>query len=324
MTYRNNFMKSFIFSLIFLFSFIPALQAGSVFDFDEEKLLTDIYWQKVQALAKDKTPKVALVLGGGGARGFSHIGVFKVLQEENIPVDLVVGTSVGSIIGAFYCAGVPVNKLEDSAKDVNWKSVSNFGVHSIVSLMLNENLLSNEQLEEFIKKNIGDVRFDQLKVPLVCVATDLNTGERILLREGSVSSAVRASATIPGFFKPVEYRQRYLVDGGLSENIPVNVAKLFDPDVTIAVAVSADITKHTTENVLSTLMQAIYIQGSVLDNENIRMADVVIRPDVGSLAADDLKHAYQTIDKGFDAARDAAPEIKKDIIRKTNAKYLLE
>ena len=106
------------------------------------------------------------------------------------------------------------------------------------------------------------------------MATDLNTGERILLRNGSVAFAVRASSTLPGFFKPVEYRQRYLVDGGLAENIPVGVAKLFDPDVIIAVLVSADITKNTTNNVLSTLIQAIYIQGRVLDQENLASADL--------------------------------------------------
>ena len=317
-------MKPFIISIILFFSFISVSYAGSAFDFDEDKFLTDMYWHKVKNLPEDKRPKVALVLGGGGARGFAHIGVLRVLEGENIPVDLVVGTSIGSIAGAFYCAGVPVNKLEDVAKDVNWKSISNFGIPSIVSMFMNENLLSNEQLEKFIQKNIGDVRFDQLKIPLVCVATDLNTGERILLREGSVSFAVRASATIPGFFKPVEYRQRYLVDGGLAENIPVNVAKLFDPDVIIAVAVSADITKNTTENVFSTLMQSIYIQGSVLDHENLQMADVVIRPDVGSLPAADLKHAYSTVDKGASAARQSVSEIKKSIIGKTKESYLLE
>jgi len=317
-------MKKFISFLLLFFSFISVSYAGSAFDFDEEKFLTDMYWQKVMNLPKDKRPKVALVLGGGGARGFAHIGVLKTLQEENIPVDLVVGTSIGSIAGAFYCAGVPINKLEDTAKDVNWKAISNVGIPSIVSMLMNENLLSNEHLEKFIEKNIGDVRFDQLKIPLVCVATDLNTGERILLREGSVSFAVRASATIPGFFKPVEYRQRYLVDGGLAENIPVNVATLFDPDVIIAVAVSADITKNTTENVFSTLMQSIYIQGSVLDHENLQAANVVIRPDVGSLPAADLKHAYTTVDKGAEAARQAVYDIKKEIIRKTKESYLLE
>ncbi len=310
--------------MLALLFFASNLKASSIFDFDEEEFYINTHWQKIVNIPKDKRPKIALVLGGGGARGFAHIGVFKVLQEEQIPVDLVIGTSIGSIAGAFYCADISLDKLEGLAKEIDWKSISNFGIPSIISMMVSENLLSNEQMENFIEKNIGDIYFDQLKTPLICVATDLNTGERILLREGNVGFAVRASATIPGFFKPVEYRQRYLVDGGLIENVPVNVAKLFDADIIIAVAVSADITKHAPKNVLSTLMQSIYIQGSVLDQENLQMADVIIRPDVGDMSASDLKHADEAIDEGFVAAQRALKNIKTVIIKKTQEKYLFE
>ncbi len=317
-------MRKILVLSAFLLFFCSASSASSIFDFDEEEFLTNLLWHRVLKLPDNEKPKVALVLGGGGARGFAHIGVFRVLQEEQVPIDLVVGTSIGSIAGAFYCAGIPVEKIESLAKEINWKTVSNFGVPSIISMFLNEKLLSNKQMEEFIHDNIGDMRFDQLKTPLICVATDLNTGERVLLREGSVSFAARASATMPGFFQPVEYRQRYLVDGGLAENVPVGVAKLFNPDVIIAVAVSADITKNTTDNVFSTLLQAIYIQGSALDQEHLRLADVIIRPSVGEMSSADLKNAYKTIDKGFIATKFALRNIKIAIINKTQEKYLIE
>lgn len=317
-------MKKITFILLSLFFFSFNAFAFSPSEFDEEEFIVNVFWHKVINLPKQKRPGVALVLGGGGARGFAHIGVFKVLEKEKVPVDLVIGTSIGSIAGAFYCAGISLDKVEELAKNINWKSVSNFSAPSIISMLLSEELLSNAQVENFLKKNIGDLRFDELKIPLVCVATDLNTGERILLREGSVAFAARASSTLPGFFKPVEYRQRYLVDGGLAENIPVAVAKLFDPDVIIAVQVSADITKNATNNVFATFMQAIYIQGKVLDTENIAAADILIRPEVGEMSAADLSHAYQTIEKGFSAAKESLKNIKTTIIDNTEESFFFE
>ncbi|MCL2485620.1 MAG: patatin-like phospholipase family protein [Endomicrobia bacterium] len=317
-------LKSIIILISVFFLCIQTSFASSVFDFDEEEFTINSMWNRVLELPKEKAPKIALVLGGGGARGFSHIGVFNVLQAEQVPVDLVVGTSIGSIVGAFYCAGMPMSKAEELAKNFTWKSVSDISATSMLSMLFTENLLSNEKIETFLNENIGDLRFDQLQIPMVCVATDLNTGERVLLRDGSVSFAARASATLPGIFKPVEYRQRYLVDGGLSENVPVNIAKLFDPDIIIAVAVSADISKNSTDNVFETLMQSIYIQGKALDGENLRQADIIIRPEVGEISAIDMAGAYGTIEKGFIAAKKAVKQIKIAIINKTLEKYLIE
>jgi len=317
-------MKKIISLLIIISLSAANVFSASLNEFDEDKFLINFYWEKISSLSENERPKTALVLGGGGARGFAHIGVFRALKEEKIPIDLVVGTSIGSIAGAFYCAGISLDKIEDIAKTIDWNKVSNLGVPSLLSMFLSEKLLSNEKMEKFIYDAMGDLRFDQLKIPLVCVATDLNTGERILLREGSVASAVRASSTVPGIFKPVEYRQRYLVDGGLSENIPVRVAKLFDPDIVIAVAVSADITKNNTDNVFTILMQSIYIQGMAFDEENLRMADVVVRPQVNEISVVDIKKADKIIEKGFIAAKSAIKNIKTAVINKTREKYLFE
>jgi NTE family protein len=195
-----------------------------------------------------------LVLGGGGARGFAHIGVLKILVNNDLPVDLVVGTSIGSIAGAFFCAGIPMSKVEEIAQNVTWTTISNASPVSLAGLLFTDKMLSTAAIEKFIDNNIGDITFDKLKIPLICVATDLNTGEKILLNDGKVAFAVRASATIPGFFEPVPYRQRNLIDGGLSDNIPVGIAKGFNPDIIIAVPVSADITKNNTSSVLLILL----------------------------------------------------------------------
>jgi NTE family protein len=317
-------MKKIISLLIILSLSVPAVFSAEQREFDEDEFLINFYWKKISSLPEGKRPKTALVLGGGGARGFAHIGVFRVLNEEKIPVDLVVGTSMGSIAGAFYCAGISLDKVEELAKTINWNKISNLGAPSLIEMIISEKLLSNEEMEEYIDGAIGDLRFDQLQTPLVCVATDLNTGERILLRDGSVAFAVRASSTLPGIFKPVEYRQRYLVDGGISENIPVSVAELFNPDIMIAVAVPADITKNNTDNVFTILMQSIYIQGRVLDQERLSLADVIIRPQVNEISTVDIKDSGKIIEKGFVSAKGAIKNIKTAIINKTKEKYLVE
>jgi NTE family protein len=310
--------------LLSILLFLAKTSFSVISDFDEEKFLLDILWQKTKTIQESKLPCVALVLGGGGARGFAHVGVLQVFQEEQIPIDLVVGTSIGSIVGALYCAGLSFEHLEDDIKDFDIKDISNFSSTSILKMLLSEHLLSNKKLENFIDEKIGSITFDQLQTRLVCVATDLITGERILLREGNVSFAARASATIPGIFQPVEYNQRYLVDGGLVENIPVGVAKVLKADVIIAVPVSADITKSDISSVFLTLIQAIYIQGQVLDQYNLKIADIIIRPNVGDLNAINFKEAYKTIDKGFIAAKSAVKDIKKAIINKIEESVLIE
>ncbi|MDR1522678.1 MAG: patatin-like phospholipase family protein [Endomicrobium sp.] len=316
--------KTITVSIIFLFFFTPLFSFDSGVDFNEEDFLIDILWRKIEKLDSGKRPKVALVLGGGGARGIAHIGVLRAISKECIPVDLVVGTSVGSLVGAFYCAQVPIEKVCNLAEQFTIGTFSNINYISMFDMLFMDNLFSNQKLEKYMNDIIGNIGFEELKIPLICVATDLNTGEKILLREGSVAFAARASSTIPGIFKPVEYKQRYLIDGGLTENIPVSVAKIFNCDVIIAVSVAADITKNNISTPIEILMQAIYIQGRMFDEYNLDLADIVIRPEVGYLSVLDFKNASCCINKGFIAAKRVIKDIKKIIINKTEEKYLLE
>jgi NTE family protein len=316
-------IKSSVF-IIFVVLFSVYASFAKVQDFNEENFFIDVLWRKAMSVEEKQLPKIALVLGGGGARGFAHIGVLKALQEERIPVSLVVGTSVGSIAGALYCAGASLENLQNDIKDFDVGDISNFSSISLLEMLLTDRLLSNKKLEDFINARIGEVTFNQLQIPLVCIATDLITGERILLREGSVAFAARASSTVPGIFQPVEYNQRYLIDGGLSENIPVSVAKIFKADVIIAIPLSADITKNSVTNIFLTLMQAIYIQGQSLDQYNLSMSDVVISPDVGDLNAANFAGAYKTIDKGYMVTKKSIKEVKIAIINKIPERVLIE
>ncbi|MCB4792679.1 MAG: patatin-like phospholipase family protein [Elusimicrobia bacterium] len=313
---KNKTLSAVI--LIFLLISLP----GYSFALDNEKILTDLLWSRVIALRPPHRPKVALVLGGGGARGFAHIGVLKVLEEEKVPIDIVTGTSVGALIGALYASGLDVNQFEKMSENVGWNDLVNASGPALVNLLLTNQLLSSERMEKYLKKNIRDLRFDELKIKFACVATDIITGERIIFKEGEIVPCVRASATMPGVFEPVEYRHRYLVDGGLVDNIPVDVAKLLGADFIIAVAVSGNFSKNRISNVFMVLTQSINIQGKLLDKDNLGMSDIVIQPDVGDVSAIDLGCSNECIDAGITATRKSVAVLKQMLIKKTSAYYL--
>ena len=316
---KINIKLTFLIAIALIFQLCANVKA-----YDEEKIINNYFWQKAIKLDSRQRPKIALVLGGGGARGLAHIGVLKVLEEEKVPVDIVVGTSVGALIGALYSSGVPIQKIEKIGQDVQWNKVSNLRRTSLLRMIITEQLLSTKKMEDYLSLNIQNKRFDELDKTFACVATDINTGEMIVLKEGDVAFAARASATIPGVFAPVEFRHRYLVDGGLSSNIPTDVAKLLGADIIIAVAVTADISKNNISNVLMTLTQSIYIQGSLLEKDQLKTADIVIKPKVGEVSAIDLNRSEECIDAGISATRKAMPEIKRFIIGKINREKLFD
>ncbi len=308
--------------IIFFISILLAVLCAynTAFCFDQRKFILDFLYYKTINLPKEKRPKIILVLGGGGARGFAHVGVLKALREANVPIDMVVGTSMGAIIGSLYCSGVELEEIEKIATYIKWDDISNLSSVSLLKMLVSEKLLSTQKMEKYINKMIGDKHFFQLNIPFACVATDIKTGEKIIFKEGEVASAARASATIPGIFEPVQYRQRFLVDGGIVENIPVSVAKLFNPDIIITVAVSADITKNSFDNIFVSLFQAIYIQGQQTDKVNLKMSDIIIAPKVNDISAIELNRAVECIDAGFIAGKKSIERIKEFIVEKTYEK----
>jgi NTE family protein len=318
MNKKTAYVK-FLITLLFVISLAyPALPLN------EEEFLTDYLWSRVLKLSPPERPRIALVLGGGGARGLTHIGVLKVLEEEKIPVDIIAGTSVGALVGALYSAGIPLDKIESMADSVGWSDLVDVSGPALAKLLIANSLLSSDKMEQYLQDNIGKVRFDELKIKFACVATDLVTGERIIFREGDVAPAARASATIPGVFQPVEYRHRFLVDGGLLDNIPTDVAELMGADFIIAVTASGDFTKNEISNVFMVLTQSINIQGKILDESRLKKADVVIKPHVGDISVLDLGRSKECINSGVLAAKKAVDEIKKTIIRSTSDYYLFK
>jgi NTE family protein len=281
---------------------------------NEDAFLLDALWSRYRMLSPKDNIKVGIALGGGGARGLAHIGVLKAFEEGDIPVGALAGTSVGALIGSLYAAGIPTSKLEKMAEEIGWSSLTNYSRYSLFRLVLTEERLSTSNMEVYLRKLIGDTRFDQLKIPFACVATDLQTGERVVFRDGEVALAARASATYPGMFEPVEFRHRYLVDGGLVSNLPTDLLTLMDANVIVAVDVTADIAQTQPKSVLEVMNQALYIQSERLAQEELTRANVVIRPKMGNIGAMDLTRSDECIDAGIVAGRRAVPEIKKFIL----------
>lgn len=181
--------------------------------------------------------KVGLVLGGGGARGYAHIGVLKVLEKYNIPVDLIVGASMGSVVGACYASGMTINEIE--------KNALKMGFLKLIQLLdINfpkQGLISGKLIEKYFDELVEGKNFNELKIPLVVTATDIVTGKEIVIKEGSVAKALRASISIPGIFVPVRHDKYVLADGSIINFLPVNIAQEMGANIVIAVDVSSDI-----------------------------------------------------------------------------------
>lgn len=322
----NKTFSAGLVSLVMLASpsgaFPPAPSPGEAHA-TEDQFLLDVLWNQFKLTPSSNRPKIGLVLGGGGARGLAHIGVLKVFEQEGVPIDMVVGTSVGAIVGSLYAAGLPVSIIEHLGEETGWDKLTDFSRASLLRLFLTQNLLSSEKLGRFLTKQIGTRRFDQLTRQFACLATDIRTGERIIFREGDLEPAVRASATIPGAFNPVEYRHRFLVDGGVIDNLPTDVAKMMGADIIIAVQVQTSPYIQKSDSILSTLAQVIMVQGYETARKREELADFVIRPHVGDVSILELGRSQECIDAGLLAARSSLPELKKKILEESFNKWFL-
>lgn len=188
-----------------------------------------------------RKPKIALVLGSGAARGLAHIGVLKVLEEKKIPVDMIVGTSMGALIAGAYAAGLSATQMAEIACETNWLQVAKV---LFPRRLPREGLLDGKGIEEFLMTLVGERKIENMKIPFAAVATDIWTGEEIVLRSGSLVKAIRASLSFPFLFAPVQIGGRFLVDGGVVNPLPINVAQNMGADFTIAVRSTPSADRH--------------------------------------------------------------------------------
>ncbi len=255
-------------------------------------------------------PKIALVLGGGAARGFAHVGVIRVLEQEKIPIDMIVGTSVGSLIGAIYANDLNSFELEWTAFSLEKDNVLDYALLSTITGL---GPVKGDKLEDFVKNRVPVANIENLKLPFAAVATDLNRGTRVVIDHGPVARAVRASSAIPGVFNPVEHQGRLLVDGGVVDNIPIDVAKEKGADIVIAVDISENVVNFNITNVVDVIIQAVTIITSENAKHEKKDADVLISPAVGDVGTFDFTQKKRCMQAGIEAAQKAVPEIKKKI-----------
>jgi NTE family protein len=255
-------------------------------------------------------PRIALVLGGGAARGFAHIGVIRTLEQEKIPIDMIVGTSVGSLIGAIYASDMNSFDLEWTAFALEKDDVFDYALLSAITGM---GPVKGDKLEAFVRNKIPVANIENLKLPFAAVATDLNRGTRVVLDRGSVAKAVHASSAIPGVFSPVDFQGKLLVDGGVVDNIPIDVAREKGADIVIAVDISENVTNFNITNVVDVMLQAV----SIIMNENTKQkkkdADVLISPAVGNVAMLDFTQKKRCMQAGIEATQRAVPAIREKI-----------
>src|SRR6266700_7977688 len=256
-------------------------------------------------------PLIAFVLGGGGARGFAHAGVLKVLDDAGIRADLVVGTSAGSLVGAIYAGGIRNDELLETALAVQRDELVDF-------VFPHRGFIEGNRLQTYIDKALKGRLIEQLDIPFVAVATELATGKLVAFTRGDTGMAVRASCSVPVIFQPTAIEGREYVDGGLVSPVPVKVARGFGADLIIAVDVSrqpAD--RKELDSTLAMLSHAFVVMEHALAQEETKLADVVIRPDLATVPVTDLAARGQAITAGEEAARAALPQIRRMIAERT-------
>ena len=250
---------------------------------------------------------VALALGGGASKGFAHIGIIKVLKENNIPVKVVTGTSAGSIVGSLYASGMSPDRLELEAEIL--------GKTDLVDLTLSSSgFIKGEKLQNYINYKVGNRSIQQFPIKFAAVATDFESGKAVAFNRGNVGQAVRASASIPNVFQPTVIGGRRYVDGGLSQPVPVSAAKKQGANFIIAVDISAHPVKNVNKSFFSYLDQTFNVMSIPLLQHELGQANVVIKPKVlemGSIGGFDQKQ--RAIQLGEEAARAALPEIKRKL-----------
>ena len=241
--------------------------------------------------------KVGLALGGGATLGGAHVGVLRALEETELSIDYIAGTSIGAMVGALYAFGMPVNEIEQIALDLDWPDISGLALSK-------RGLLNNDEMGKLLDQHLGDVYFEDADIPFAAVTTDISTGEKVILDGGDVSEAVKASTCIPVLFEPIEYNGRLLVDGGLKESVPLSAIQKMGAEYTIGVDLNAHRKYKRPENILDILNNTLEIALKHLANVNSREIDLLIQPNLAEFSRSETKDIDKMISEGYKTAKD--------------------
>lgn len=264
--------------------------------------------QKEAVQPQREPAKIAIVLGGGAARGFAHIGVLKILESNRIPVHMIVGTSAGSFVGSLYAYGFNAYQIQKMSLEIERGDIADFTIPD-------NGFIKGDLLEDYVNRMLRNTAMDKLKIPFYAVATDIQTGQEVVFGTGNTGKAVRASCSIPGVFNPVRIGNRMYVDGGVVSPVPVDAAKRQGADVVIAIDISSDLDTNQPSGTIETILQSINIMSSKICSTQLAKADVVIRPLVGNIGSADFTKRHEAILEGEKAALQALPKIQEIVAR---------
>ncbi|HEX4899573.1 MAG TPA: patatin-like phospholipase family protein [Pyrinomonadaceae bacterium] len=251
-------------------------------------------------------PKIALVLGGGAAKGFAHIGVIKALESHAITPDIIIGTSAGSVVGALYAGGYNGFDLQRVALSMDEGTVSDW-------VLPNRGFIKGESLQKFVNNAVQNRPIEALNRTLAVVATDLQSGELVVFERGDTGMAVRASSSVPGIFRPVMINGREYVDGGLVSPVPVKTARDLGADIVIAVDISDRPKTARLRDTIDVLMQTFIIMGRTIASQELTRADIVVVPDITNLNSTNFDSRNYAIIEGEKAGLAAVPKLQEKV-----------
>jgi NTE family protein len=294
-----------------------------------ERVAVEMIWRR---------KRIALALGGGGARGLAHIGIFKAFEEESIPIDVIAGTSIGALVGAAFATGISSQELDEMvSRFLESPTFQDSALKSIREVQESKHLTLTQKIQAFFKNRVilaqamfrpgilhaddfqamidyflPDIKIEELKIPFLAVATDLISGLPVVLSEGPLRKAVMASCAVPGAVPPVKDDDRLLSDGGIVSLVPTAIVRERGGEFVVAVPVGGEIKAHDEmKSAMDVYVRATDIMAFHLEQEKLKQADVVIRPKVGDLHWTDFLRARDLITEGETAARERMPAIKR-------------
>ena len=254
-----------------------------------------------------KRLKVGLALGSGAARGLAHIGVINILKKNNIKIDYIAGTSVGAMVGAYYALNCELIKFEEKVV-----GLTKSGVFRLIDLTTpNQSIIKGVKVKRFLEECYGNKTFNNLKIPLTVITTDLYSGEEFIITDGNLVDAVMASISVPGVFPPQKLKRRYLVDGGIVNSTPIEIVRKMGADVIIAVDLPVSIPKKGKLNMIEIILQSFEIMRAKLNNAKEDKRTVIMRPKFKDTITDYQFYNLEYIKEGERIAKEALPKIKK-------------
>ena len=255
-----------------------------------------------------KPANIAVVLGAGAVKGFAHIGVLKILESQKIPIHMVVGTSVGSLVGSLYAYGYDAYNLQMIAYALERDD--------LIDITLPDNgFVKGEKLENYVNRMVKGTPIEKFRIPFHAVATNIQTGEEMVFGTGNAGMAVRASCSIPGIFKPARISGKTYADGGIVSPLAVDVARRYGADVVIAVDISTGPVATIPQGTVETILQSVDIMYAKIAALQIPRADVVIKPSVSYIGSTDFTRKHEAILEGEKAALAAMPAIQAILSR---------